>query len=286
MGLLLATLLREWLIPVQFDRLPESDLIMEAEEAVSAFARAGRPDGILSGVYAFYAEQSCRMIRPGDRVLDIGCGAATLLASIAALNEEASFVGVDLSGTMIEAGKGSLRHLTTPNVELRVDDMTTLSSIETGSVDVLLSSMALHHLPDTEHLRRCFEAIERVMAPGGRVFISDFGRLKSLKSVEYFVRRAIPRDEPRLEEDYRASLRAAFSTMEFSDALSGDLKRRLSIYSTIVSPVMVVLMTPFPDAPRAMNLKIQRVVGSLPRYRRSDYRQLRLFLRLGGMPCN
>lgn len=282
--MLLATLLRELIPSAPFDRIPESDLIMDSEEAVSAFARAGRPSGILSGVYAFYIEQACRMIRPGERVLDLGCGPALLLSSIAALNPDAGFVGVDCSAPMIATGNEALRRSSVRNVELRIDDMTELASFEPGSVDVVLSSMALHHLPDTEHLRRCFEAIERVMAPGGRVFIADFGRLKSLRSVEYFVRRAIPSDEPVLERDYRASLRAAFSREEFDGALAGRARQRLSIYSTVVSPMMVVVMAPFPESPR-VGSQAGRVLEMLPRKRRADYRQLRLSLRLGGMPC-
>lgn len=282
--MLLATLLRETFTSTQFDRIPESDLIMDSEEAVSAFARAGQPNGILSGVYAFYAEQACKMIRPGDRVLDLGCGPALLLASIAALNQDSSFVGVECSAPMIATGNEALRRLAAHNVELRHDDMTELASFESGSIDVVLSSMAMHHLPDTDHLHRCFEAIERVMAPDGRVFISDFGRLKNLKSIEYFVRRAIPRDEPILEHDYRASLRAAFSREEFNRALSGHVRRRISIYSTVVSPMMLVLMSPFPP-PHHLTANADRILKTLPRNRRADYRQLRLSLSLGGMPC-
>ena len=281
---MLVTLLREMFTSAQFDRIPEPDLSMDSDEAVSAFARAGQPDGILSGVYAFYTEQACKMIRPGDRVLDLGCGPSLLLASIAALNQEASFTGVDCSAPMIAIGNEILRRRGLRNVDLRVDDMTALASFDSGSIDVVLSSMAMHHLPDMDHLDRCFEAIERVMAPDARIFISDFGRLKGLKSIEYFVRRAIPPDEPVLERDYRASLRAAFSREEFNRALSGRVRQRVSIYSTIVSPMMLVLMSPFPS-PHRFTANADRILQTLPRNRRADYRQLRLSLSLGGMPC-
>jgi ubiquinone/menaquinone biosynthesis C-methylase UbiE len=271
-------------VSAQFDRIPETDLSMDSEEAVSAFARAGQPNGILSGVYAFYTEQACRMIRPGDRVLDLGCGPAQLLMSIAALNWEANFIGVDSSAPMIERGNEALRCQAGRNLELRVDDMTKLDSIESKSIDVVMSSMAMHHLPDIDHLHRCFEAIERVLASDGRVFIADFGRLKSLKSIDYFVQRAIPPGEPVLERDYRASLRAAFSRDEFSRALSGRVKQRVSIYATIVSPMMLVLMSPFPS-PHHPTATAERILQKLPRNRRADYRQLRLSLSLGGMPC-
>jgi ubiquinone/menaquinone biosynthesis C-methylase UbiE len=276
------TLLREFFKSAPFDRIPEPDLIMDSEDAVAAFARAGQPNGVLSGVYAFYVEQACRMIRPGDRVLDLGCGSALLLASVAALNEDASFTGIDSSAPMIATGCKSLSRSGTRNVALRIDDMTELATVESGSIDVVLSSMSMHHLADTDHLQRCFEAIERVMAPNAKVFVSDFGRLKSVKSVEYFVRRAIPKDEPRLEHDYRASLRAAFSTDEFRRAMSGQLKRRISLYSTVLSPMMIALMTPFPDV---SNGNADRMISTLPRKRRTDYQQLRLSFRLGGMPC-
>jgi arsenite methyltransferase len=280
----LATLLRESFGTEPFDRVPEADLVMDSEDAVSAFVRAGRPRGVLSGVYAFYVEQACRMIRPGDRVLDLGCGPASLLGSVAALNPDATFVGVDLSAPMIAAAIDSLRVRGLRNVELRIDDMTELASIASGSIDVVLSSMALHHLPDTARLRRCFAAVERVMSPEARLFMADFGRLKSLKSVEYFVRRAIPRDEPILAGDYRASLRAAFSRREIGTSVPGPLRRRISIYTTAISPMMVVLMAPFPGRTRDGGTEARRAVRSLPLGRRADYWQLRFFLRLGGMP--
>jgi arsenite methyltransferase len=283
--MLLATVLRELFTSEQFERIPESDLSVESDEAVSAFVRAGQPNGILSGVYAFYAEQACKVVRPGDRVLDLGCGPALLLASIAALKEDSTFLGVDSSAMMIEAGKASLRLMAAHNVVLRIDDMTHLSTVESGSIDVVLSSMALHHLSDADHLQRCFEAIERVMAPEARVFLSDFGRLKSGKSIEYFVRRAVPRDEPRLQHDYRASLRAAFSVEEFSRALSNEMKQRISIYSTVVSPMMVVLMSPLPEWGRENLGNADRVLKALSHNGQADYRQLRLSFRLGGMPC-
>ncbi len=279
---MLTTVLRELFTPEHFARVPEPDLVMDGDEAVEAFARAGQPNGVLSGVHAFYVEHACRMILPGDRVLDLGCGPGHLLAQVAGLNSAASFVGVDFSRPMVEQAR---RTLNGGNVEVRVDDMTELASVKAGTVDVVLSSMAMHHLAGTASLRRCFEAMERVMAPGARVFVADFGRLKSVKSVEYFVRRAIPPEEPRLEHDYRASLRAAFSIEEFRAAMGVDMKDRVNLYATAVSPMMVVLMSPLPDGARENGGAVRRTIQELPQERRADYERLRMFLRMGGMPC-
>jgi len=84
---------------------------------VAAFVRAGKPSGVLSGVYAFHVEQACNMIRPGDRILDLGCGPALLLTAIAVLNRDSSFLGIDLSDAMIEKGNKSVRDLAVSNVE-------------------------------------------------------------------------------------------------------------------------------------------------------------------------
>lgn len=276
---LLTTMLREWSTPERFARVPEDDLIMDADDAVQAFVRAAAPNGVLAGVYAFYREQAGRMIRPGDCVLDLGSGPAALLSTIATAHPQAQFIGVDLSQGMTRAGRDTATSAGATNVELRLDDMTTLASIPSASVDVILSSMALHHLPDTDALARCMAAMERVLKPGGRVFIADFGRIRSLQSVEYFVQRAIPRGEQILEQDYRASLRAAFSPQEFDQALPTSLGNRLSLYTTAISPVMMVLMSPYADtSPPVVKL------SPMPLARRADRAQLRLFFQLGGMP--
>ena len=54
------------------------------------------------------------------------------------------------------------------------------------SVDGLISTMALHHLPTVGHLEACFAEIRRVLKPEGAVYLADFGRLRSLKSVLFF----------------------------------------------------------------------------------------------------
>jgi arsenite methyltransferase len=273
---LVATILREAFTAERFARVVEHDPVTGNAEAVAAFARATAPGGILSGVHAFFADQASRVIRPGETVLDLGCGPAAHLMDIAARHPDCQFIGVDASPGMIAAASVAARRRGT--VALRIDDMTELSSIDTGGIDVVISSMALHHLPDAAQLARCFAAVRRVLKPDGRLFIMDFGRLRSLKSVGYFVRRAVPPHEPILIRDYRASLLAAFSRIELESALPSGLRQRVSVYSTIVSPLMMVVATPMAAHAPAASAR------DLPPRRRAEYRQLSLALRLGGMP--
>lgn len=281
---LLGTIFRELFASRDFDRVPESSLVMDEPEAVTAFARAGQPNGVLSGVYAYHLAQSCAVIGSGDTVLDLGCGPANLLVATAKLNPRGHFIGVDLSLGMLEEGRKLVEAAGLRNVELRMDDITKLESVEDGSIDVVLSSMALHHLSDTGSLESCLAAVDRVLAPGGKVYICDFGRLKSIRAVEYFVRRAIPDDEPILGRDYYESLKAAFSKLEIKSALSGLLRRKLRLHSTPVSPLMLVIKTDY-DAMLAepVRAEIEMMIEGLPHRRRQDLRQLRIFFRMGGL---
>jgi arsenite methyltransferase len=280
---LIRTIFRELVCSRGFNRAPEG-AVMASPAAVTAFARAGEPNGVLSGVYAYHLAQFCAMIRPGDRVLDLGCGPANLLVGAARLNPESHFIGVDLSPAMLEQATALAQASGLRNVELRMDDFTKLESIADVSIDVVLSSMALHHLPDVESLAACLAAVDRVLAADGGIYICDFGRLKSLRSIEYFIERAIPKNEPLLAGDYHASLKAAFSRQEVEAALRAAMRRPVRVYATAVGPLMMVLKTD-ERAPlsRPTKAAISEIVARLPRERREDLRQLRSFLRLGGL---
>ncbi len=282
---LIHTIARELASSTGFERVPESNLIMDAPEAVAAFRRAGAQNGVLSGVYTYHLAQSCALIRPGDRVIDLGCGPANLLVAAARLNPESTFTGIDLSPRMIDEARKLVKASGLRNVELRLDDITKLELVEDSSVDVVLSSMALHHLADVESLHTCLMAIDRVLTPKGKIYICDFGRLKSLGSVEYFVRRAIPEEETILRRDYYESLRAAFSKFEFKMALLKLEARKIKLYSTLISPIMIVITTDHQHKLLSppVGAEIVNTIKLLPRRRRQDLQQLRFFLRLGGL---
>ena len=257
---------------------------MRSSDAVAAFTRASERNGTLSGFYAYHVAQSCARVEEGDTVVDLGCGPARLLASVAKLHPRSQFFGVDLSQEMLDEGARFVADSGIANIELIQDDITCMSSINDASVDVALSSMSFHHLPDIDSLRRCFQAIDRVLKPGGKVYIADLGRLRDLRSIDYFVKRATLLNEPVLAHDYRMSLRAAFSPSEFSAALSKGLRQRLSIYHTAISPMLIVLTTGQDNAMKpAVKAAVDDMILALPSDRRHDLAQLRVFLRLGGL---
>jgi hypothetical protein len=143
--------------------------------------------------------------------------------------------------------------------------------------------MSLHHLPDAGALERTFAALQRVLRPGGGVYLTDFGRLKSLASVDYFVSRAAPGEDPALALDYEQSLRAAFSRRELASLAARYFGSRVRVHATVVSPLVVVVKSEPRRDPAAIRRELRRAAGALPPARRDDLKQLQLFLRLDGL---
>jgi len=278
------TVFRELVVAGSVARQPEPYLITNEAVAAEAFARASRPNGILSAVYTLNAAHSCSIIQPSDLVVDLGCGPAALLCQIARLNQAARFVGIDLSKEMLEIGRDRIDSEGLSNVELHVDDISTLNSIASHSVDVVLSSMSMHHLANFESLESSFQSISRVLRPNGRVFIFDFGRLKHSRSIQYFVDRSIPDNEPILKRDYAMSLRAAFSVDDYKVLTSRHLSNNSRMFTTYPSPFLVVIKSKSDFAlSKAVKNDLRGLIRDLPLKRRLDLMQLRAFLGMGGL---
>lgn len=274
---------REWLGARDFPREPEPALVMDDEEQTRAYDQAGRIDGIMAAAYLFHTAHISRVIAGKTRVLDLACGPATQLLQVARLNRGIHFVGVDLSAEMLERARSNLAASDCSNVEIRQDDMTRLSTIGDRSVDAVVSTMALHHLPSFEHLRRCFDQISRVLAPGGALYLVDFGRLKSLRSVLYFAYQNA-RHQPHLFSlDYERSLRAAFLPEDFQRAMDEFLPNRARLVTTFKVPFLMLITSDGRDVDREIAVRLRELrTGLRPGYRR-DLDDLRVFFRLGGL---
>ncbi|XVS60952.1 class I SAM-dependent methyltransferase [Actinosynnema sp. CA-299493] len=109
-------------------------------------------------------------VRPGDRVLDLGCGPGYLTALAAeAAGPGGSAVGVDPSGPMVEQAR-RLRGSGSCSFEVGRAEALTAAD---GSFDVVVSSLAVHHIPEDVRATAFAEAL-RVLRPGGRVLLADF----------------------------------------------------------------------------------------------------------------
>ena len=275
-------MLRETFSTARIPRQPEP-MVMASPRQVDAFAEAGRIDGVMAASYLLQTARISQTVQGCDHVLDLGCGPATQLAQIAAMNPGISFTGVDLSEAMLNAARDHVAGLGLMNVEFLLGDITDMRDIGDRSVDGVISTMTLHHLPTIDHLRACFSEIARVLKPEGAVYLVDFGRLKSLKSIKFFARLNEAHQPLVFTEDYEYSLRAAFLFDEFKGLTEQELPSHVRALSTFLVPMLTVIKSA--DRPLAADFvaRLRQMRRDLPvRYRR-DLDDLRLFFRLGGL---
>jgi SAM-dependent methyltransferase len=275
--------LREWLGPRDFPREPEPALVMDDPEQVAAYEYAGRIDGVMAAAYLFHTARISQVIGGCRQILDLGCGPATQLGQIAALNPQVSFIGVDLSEPMLDRARRQLDERGLSNVEVRRDDITQLSSISDASVDGVISTMALHHLPTFQHLDGCFAQIGRVLRPGGALYLADFGRLKSLRSVLYFAYQNAAHQPHAFSLDYERSLRAAFELSDFEGVVHRHLLGRAHVCATFRVPFLVLVKSEDRPLTKEMCDRIRRLRRDLPNRYRRDLDDMRIFFRLGGL---
>jgi len=279
----LLTLVREITTAERASRVPEPELVMDDPAQVAAYAEAARPNGVLAPVYLFHSAHACEVIRAGDLVLDLACGPANQLAMIATLCPDARFIGVDLSETMLGRARDLMEREGIENVELRQGDISRLPGIATGSVDAIISSLALHHLPTLDQLKATFAEMARVLKRGGGVYVSDLGHLKSERSIEYFARQYADRQPELFTLDYLNSLRAAFAVEDFR-AAGAPIAGAARLYTTFLAPYMIA----FKSAARrtlepALSRRFQELRAALPHHHRVDLKDLSTFFRLGGL---
>lgn len=284
-GAVLRVAFRELVTRERSPRQAEPGLVMDDPNQVADYVRAGLEGGVMAPVYLFHCANICEVIRPGDRVLDLACGPANQLAMVARLNPDAQFVGADLSEPMLEQAQALINQQGLTNISLHHADITDLSDLADASFDAVVSTMALHHLPDTQALGRAFAEAARVLKPKGGIYVADFGHLKSERSIKYFAHQYEDRQPPLFTVDYLNSLRAAFSVDDFRQA-SSPLLSGAKLYTTFLFPFMVVIKSP-PRRGKDASLvkKLAELKNALPAWHQADFADLRSFFRLGGLPC-
>ncbi len=279
----LPMIIREKLATRDFPREPEPDLVMADEEQVRSYSLAGRIDGVMSAAYLFQSGHVSSVIHGARTVIDLGCGPATQLVQIAQLNKESDFIGVDLSPTMLESARAYVAESGAKNISFRQGDISHLESFGDHSADAIISTMTLHHLPTRDRLDACFREIKRVLKPGGAVYLTDFGRLKSLSSIITFAYMNAEHQPHLFSLDYERSLRAAFLFEELSESAREYLPDTVRSYRTFALPLLVILQTPDRLLPAPVLARLGALKAALPRKYRRDLGDLRLFFRMGGL---
>lgn len=258
---------------------------MDDPDNVAAYVEAGREHAVMAPVYLFHGANICEVIRPGDTVVDLACGPANQLAMVARLNPLTNFIGVDLSPPMLQQAQELITRQGLTNVTLRHGDITDLSMFADQSVDAVVSTMALHHLPDSDCLARTYAEVARILKADGGIYMVDFGHLKAQRSIDYFGNQYADRQPELFTLDYINSLHAAFYIEDFRKAAQ-PLLRRARLYSTIALPFMVALKSPTRRGEDpALRAKLAEMKRGLPNWHHADIADLIRHFRMGGMRC-
>ena len=212
----------------------EGELLSSIALAVTALDPTGTEDtlgalGGNNGVRLHHSLVAWASLMPGERVVDIGCGAGAATREAAlAVGPEGTVVGIDACTEAIAAARQ--RTPTGLGIDYRVQRAERLGGIADRSVDCVLASLVLEQIPDLEVLLR---ELWRVLRPGGRIIasVTDFDQFRAADAAFYgaavavvgwhargalagrSVRATIPRDA----RDRRAFERAGFQGIEERD---------------------------------------------------------------------
>jgi ubiquinone/menaquinone biosynthesis C-methylase UbiE len=112
-------------------------------------------------------------LAPGYRVLDLGCGTATLTILVKQTHPDVQVIGMDGDEDVLAIGRAKAAQ---QGANITLDwGMAYQLPYSDNSFDRVLSSLVIHHLTTDDKQRALSEAF-RVLRPGGELLIVDFAK--------------------------------------------------------------------------------------------------------------
>jgi phosphoethanolamine N-methyltransferase len=167
-------------------------------------------------------------LKPGMRVLDVGCGLGGS-AFLMAREHGVAVHGIDVSANMLASARERLRALGLAS-QVTLEHADVLALPATARYDVIYSRDVFLHIHDKARL---MARLHRMLSPGGLLFFTDYGRGEAKSGAEFAAYIAQRQYDLRTIGEYRALLeQAGFvqvmaqdHTAEFVSILQVELAR-------------------------------------------------------------
>lgn len=121
---------------------------------------------------------------PGESILDLGCGTGTLALSIARESAETHVWGLDADEAALAIARS--KQVRASVRVLWSHGLAQAAPFAASAFDAVVSSLFFHHLRRADKLAVLREVV-RVLRPGGRMLIADWGRPASKVSRVLFL---------------------------------------------------------------------------------------------------
>ncbi|MEJ2252696.1 MAG: class I SAM-dependent methyltransferase [Candidatus Lokiarchaeota archaeon] len=119
-------------------------------------------------------------LKGDENVIDIGCGRGLFLNTAARRLNNGKVTGIDIWQSKDQLGNSPETTLTNvqaegvaDRVEIKTGDMRELP-FPNETIDVVISSIAIHNVHEKEEREKVFKEIDRVVKPNGQIAIIDF----------------------------------------------------------------------------------------------------------------
>lgn len=123
-------------------------------------------------VLELVAQCARRHLRPGNQILDLGCGAGNFTLRVLQEVSPLECHLVDLSQPMLDRAQSRVRAVGATNVTTYQRDLRRLD-LAANSMDCILAGAVLHHLRDDDDWRSTFIRLHDWLKPGGRLYVAD-----------------------------------------------------------------------------------------------------------------
>lgn len=157
--------------PIERERIREH----QRERWTGAALEWDRHREYISGMTRPVTDQIVRMLRlqPGERVLDLACGAGDPAFTLAEhVGPGGQVLGLDLAPPMIDAARARGRAAGLTNVEFRAIPSEMELGVADAQFDAATCRFGLMFMPDPVAALR---TLRRALKPGGRVAVSTWG---------------------------------------------------------------------------------------------------------------